>query len=82
MATVRTPDAIVVESFGMPSGAPSGRFTVERSPLDGAWASSDGKLVAALDPVKSGDLTIWNVASHRLVRRIRGMEGNTIAWSA
>ena len=82
VATVRTRDAVEVESFNSSTGTPAGRFTVERSALDGAWVSVDGKFVAALDPARTGDLTIWDVATHRLVRRIRGMDGNTVAWSA
>lgn len=82
VASIRTRDAIVVESFDLRRGTLQDRFTVEHSPLDGAWVSPDGKLVAALDPVKTGDLTIWDVATHHLVRRIAGMQGNSGAWSA
>lgn len=82
VASVRTARAIIVEAFDRRDGALRGRFVVEHSSLDGAWVSPDGKLVAALDPARTGDLTIWNVATHRLVRRIAGMGGNSVAWSA
>ena len=82
VATVRTASAIVAETFALPDGTPAGRFTVEHSPLDGTWATADGKLVAALDPVRTGDLTIWSVATRSVTRRIRGVDGTTVGWSA
>ena len=78
VATVRTASAIVAETFALPDGTPTGRFTVEHSPLDGAWATADGKLVAGARSCPDGrshDLERCDAERHPPYPRCRRDDG-------
>jgi WD40 repeat protein len=81
VATGLDGNQIVALVWSIPDGKLRSRFVVERSPSDGALVSADGKFVVGLDPIQSGDVTIWDVAGQRILRTINEPGTVLAAWS-
>lgn len=75
----------IVRLFSMPMGKPIAELPGHADEVRSVAFSPDGKLLAAAggEPQRNGEIRIWNLDSHQLVRILRGHKDciYSVAWS-